>query len=95
LTPREHSSGLRRRLGRISKRGNVYVRTLLIHGSRTVLWYSRKRERPDRLRSWALGIEARRGYNKATVAVANKLARILWATWRRGEPFVEQPAVVA
>ena len=53
LTPRESSSGLRRRLGAISKRGDVYLRTLLIHGARSVL-LAAKRRSPDRLRAWAL-----------------------------------------
>ena len=53
LTPRENSCGLRRRLGAISKRGDVYLRTLLIHGARSVL-LAAKRRSPDRLRAWAL-----------------------------------------
>ena len=52
LTPREYSGGLRRRLGRISKRGDGYLRTLLIHGARSVLLHART-SRPDRLREWA------------------------------------------
>jgi transposase len=86
LTAREHSSGERRRLGRISKRGDVYLRMLLIHGARAVLNASSsaaRRGRPlDRLRTWALATRQRCGYNKATVALANKLARIVWATWK-------------
>jgi transposase len=86
LTAREHSSGERRRLGRISKRGDVYLRTLLIHGARAVLnaaLSAARRGRPlDRLRAWALATAQRCGYNKATVALANKLARIVWATWK-------------
>ena len=79
LTPREHSSGLKRRLGSISKRGNTYLRTLLIHGGRALLRSARIKEHPDRLQRWALEVESRRGHNKAVVAVANKLARRLWA----------------
>jgi len=59
LTPRESSSALRRRLGSISKRGDVYLRTLLIHGARSVL-LAAKRRTPDRLRAWALAREAAR-----------------------------------
>ncbi|MBU8922293.1 MAG: IS110 family transposase [Bacteroidales bacterium] len=81
LTPREHSSGLHRRLGRISKRGDSYIRMLLVHGARSVLWASKRSKNPDRLRSWALEIERTRGHNKAAVALANKLARIIWAVW--------------
>lgn len=95
LTPRERSSGLRRRLGAISKRGDVYIRTLLIHGARAVLWNARVRKTPDRLRAWALRLEQLRGHNKATVALANKLARIVWAVWRRDVEFIEQAAEAA
>jgi len=91
LTAREYSSAERRRLGRISKRGDVYLRTLLIHGARAVLNASlsaaRRGRTLDRLRSWALRTERRCGYNKATVALANKLARIVWATWKYQRPF--------
>jgi Transposase and inactivated derivatives len=86
LTSREHSSGERRRLGRISKQGDPYLRTLLVHGARAVLLAARSAQRKgssiDRLRTWALELQDRRGHNKATVALANKLARIVWATWR-------------
>lgn len=77
LTPQEYSSGQRRRLGRISKRGDAYLRMLLIHGARSVL-RTAKRYPDDPLRGWALHIRAQRGYNKAAVALANKLARIVW-----------------
>jgi transposase len=89
LTPRESSSGLRRRLGAISKRGDPYLRMLLIHGARSVICHAKKAaagER-DRLREWALGRERVRGHNKAAVALANKLARIAWAVWRSGRAF--------
>lgn len=83
LTPRECSSGLRRRLGAISKRGDVYLRTLLVHGARSVLWAAQRAKQPDGLQAWALKVQAGRGQNKASVALANKLARIAWAVWRR------------
>jgi transposase len=88
LTPRESSSGLRRRLGAISKRGDPYLRMLLIHGARSVLLHAKKAtaER-DRLRTWALDREGARGHNKAAVALANKLARIAWAVWRNGQAY--------
>lgn len=95
LTSREHSSGERRRLGRISKQGDPYLRTLLIHGARAVLLSARSAQRrgsaPDRLRTWALDVQERRGHNKAAVALANKLARIVWATWRYEQPFSSRP----
>jgi transposase len=91
LTSREHSSGERRRLGRISKQGDPYLRTLLIHGARSVLLAARSTQRRgfrvDRLRIWALDLQERRGHNKAAVALANKLARIVWATWRHERDF--------
>ncbi len=88
LTPREHSSGNVRRLGRISKRGDVYLRTLLIHGARSVLWSAhRKSITPSPLQQWGLRIHQQRGYNKATVALANKLARRVWAVWKRDSDY--------
>lgn len=94
LTPREHSSGDTRYLGRISKRGNRYVRTLLTHGARSVLRAAtvarRAGRKLDRLRSWALELQARSNHNKATCALANKLARIAWAVWVKHERY--QPA---
>ena len=86
LTPREYSSGLKRNLGRISKRGDGYLRTLLIHGARSVLVHARKQQ-PDRLREWANQLATTRVHNKAAVAVANKLARIVWAVWKHERPF--------
>jgi transposase len=85
LTPRERSSGSLRRLGRISKKGDAYLRMLLIHGARAVLWTAKTTHSPDRLQSWALRLEQSRGHNKAAVALANKLARIAWAVWRHEE----------
>jgi len=90
LTPREYSSGLRRNLGRISKRGDGYLRTLLIHGARSILVHSR-RQQPDRLRQWMNDLSTTRVHNKVAVAVANKLARLVWAVWSRNRPFVGTP----
>ena len=83
LTPREHSSGNQRRLGGISKRGDRYLRTLLIHGGVRCCLGLRKR-RPHRPYSnGGLRIREQRGHNKAAVALANKLARRVWAVWKR------------
>jgi transposase len=87
LTPREYSSGLRRYLGRISKRGDAYLRMLLIHGARSVLWHAKRMKHRDRLRSWALRLERKVGHNKAAAALANKLARITWAVWKNDRDF--------
>ena len=91
LTPRECSSGNRRRLGGISKRGDRYLRTLLIHGGRSLLAAARRRGGHDRLRAWGLEVERLRGHNRAAVAVANKLARMCWALWRHGERYQGRP----
>lgn len=81
LTPTEHSSGERRYLGRISKRGDSYLRMLLVHGARSVLLTAKKQNKPDRLRTWALKLERRTHHNQAACALANKLARVAWAVW--------------
>ena len=87
LTPREHSSGLRRQLGHISKRGDTYLRMLLTHGARSVLWAAKSKAKPDKFSTWAVDIHGRRGHNKASIAVANKMARIVWAVWKHGNSF--------
>lgn len=92
LTPREYSSGATRRLGRITKRGNRYLRTLLVHGARAALRAGSVVEEPDDLRSWALRIQKRRGHNVAAVALANKLARVAWRVWRDERPFEPRTA---
>jgi transposase len=83
ITAREYSSGEQRRLGGISKRGDVYLRTLLVHGARAALQAAHRAQRSGKplstLQRWTLDVEQRRGTNKATVAMANKIARILWA----------------
>lgn len=91
LTPREFSSGSRRRLGRISKQGDPYVRMLLIHGARAALNAARRAAHADRplthLQKWALDRAAHMHSNKAAVALANKLARICWAVWHHERSF--------
>ena len=83
LTPKEFSSGTSRRLGKLTRRGDIYLRTLLIHGARSLLQRAALRQRRDepldRLSEWALRLAERIGRNKAACAVANKLARRLWA----------------
>ena len=91
LTPKERSSGQQRRLGRISKRGDAYLRMLLTHGARSVIHAATMRQRAHRpldpLRTWALAVEARSNRNKAVCALANKMARICYATLRDHEPY--------
>jgi transposase len=91
LTPKEHSSGSNRHLGRISKRGDRYLRMLLTHGARSVLRaasVATTAGKPiDTLRQWAVAVQKRSNHNKATCALANKLARICYATLRDQEPY--------
>ena len=77
LVPRQHSSGGKEVLLGISKRGDRYLRSLLIHGARSVVNQAVRKD--DRLSRWINKIKAERGHNKAVVALANKLARIGWA----------------
>ena len=86
ITPREHSSGSKRKLGAISKQGNNYLRTLLIHGARSAMLQAHRLAAKDpeslsELQLWVLALETRRPRNVATVALANKMARIIWVTW--------------
>ena len=77
LVPREHSSGGKQKLGGITKRGNRYLRRLLIQGAWSVIKNADKSD--DRLSRWARQLVERRGKHKAVVAVANKMARIMWS----------------
>lgn len=88
LVPRQHSSGGKERLLGISKRGDPYLRTLLIHGARSTLRYiDRKAEGPRKL--WLKGLIERRGMNRAVVALANKNARQMWVLMARNEEYRE------
>ena len=80
LVPRQHSSAERLRLFGITKRGNCYLRRLLIHGARSALRCAPRYTDP--ISRWSLAVQERRGTNRATVALANKTARHLWATLR-------------
>jgi transposase len=80
LTPRQHSSGGKDRLFGITKRGDVYLRALLIHGARAVV--SQAKHKDDRLSRWVTNIATRRHPNVAAVALANKTARMAWAMLR-------------
>lgn len=101
LTPREFSSGNTRRLGKLTRRGDIYLRQLLIHGARSLLQSAAIRRRQgkdlDRLAQWAVQLSDRVGHNKAACAVANKLARRLWAAEHHRASFdpnhVSQPPV--
>ena len=84
LVPRQYGTGGVTHLGGISKRGNSYLRTLLIHGARTVFNWAKKRH--DTLSVWATSVAQRRGKHKAIVAVANKTARMVWVVLHKGVP---------
>jgi len=85
LTPREFSSGLKRYLGRISKRGDGYLRSLLTQGARSFLIHA-PQYKGDRVAEWALRLSQGRHHDKVAIAVANKLTRVVWAVWIHGEP---------
>lgn len=85
LVPRQESSGGKPRLLGISKRGDVYIRQLLVHGARSVLMVAHKKK--DLLSEWALKMRKTKGWNKAAVAMANKNARIIWALMSKEEDF--------
>ena len=91
LVPRQYSTGGKTRLGRITKQGDVYLRTLLIHGTRAVL--ARVSERTDRASSWVRGLIERRGYKRAAVALAAKNARTIWAMLAKGQPYAPAATV--
>ena len=85
LVPRQDSTGGKTILLGISKRGDVYLRTLLIHGGRAVVLAAKKKT--DKYSQWVSGKEKSRGTNKAAVAVANKNARVLWKLLKSGESY--------
>jgi len=90
LVPRQYSTGGKPRLGRISKRGDVYLRTLLIHGTRAVL--SRVSQKTDRASAWVRALIERRGYRRAAVALAAKNARRIWVLLATGQSYTPQSA---
>jgi transposase len=93
LVPKQHSSGGKERLGRISKRGDGYLRKLLVHGARTVLLWSRRKKQERS--PWLEALLLRRPTNVVLVAMANKTARVVWALLSRGETFRTEASVIA
>lgn len=91
LTPKQHSSGGKERQLGISKRGDAYLRTLLIHGARSAIQTAKGKN--DRLSQWVTALMARRHPNVVAAALANKTVRIAWAMLRRGTEY--QPESVA
>lgn len=89
LVPRQHSSGDRRILLGISKRGSQHLRTLLVHGGRSVVRTAQRKSDPAS--EWVNELRERRGYNRAAVAVANKNARVIWALLHHGGEYRANP----
>lgn len=87
VVPKQHSSGGKVVLKGITKRGDKSLRAALIHGARAVVTQARKSHKHDKLSRWLRDLEQRRGFNKAVVALANKLVRIAWVIVARGERY--------
>lgn len=92
LVPRQMSSGGKPRLGRISRRGDAYLRSLLVQGAKSTLQSALKQtpERATRLQRWIIEVYGRVGYHKTLVAIANKHARMLWAMLAKDEAYDPQ-----
>jgi transposase len=90
LTPRQHSSGGKDRLLGISKRGDSYLRTLLVHGARSTLRTAKSKE--DRLSQWVVRLAERSHHNVAAIALANKTARMAWAMLRHDTDYQPERA---
>ena len=91
LTPKQHSSGGKDRLLGISKRGDAYLRSIMIHGARSVIRTAKQKD--DRLSQWVTSLAERRHPNVAAVALANKTARIAWAMLRHHTDY--EPNMIA
>jgi transposase len=78
LVPRQHSTGGVSRLLSITKKGDPELRSILIHGARANLLAMKRKKKPDELSKWALNLLDKKGWGKASVALANKMARIMW-----------------
>lgn len=85
LTPSQHSSGGKAKLGRITKAGDSYLRRMLVQGARSMLIRAKNKE--DAVSRWAVQLQERRGYWRAVVALAAKNARMCWAMLQQGEAF--------
>ena len=85
LTPSQHSSGGKAKLGHITKAGDSYLRRMLVQGARSMLLRAKNKE--DAVSRWAVQLQERRGYWRAVVALAAKNARMCWAMLQRGEAF--------
>lgn len=91
VVPRQHTTGGRDRLFGITKRGDSYVRTMVVHGARAVI--SQAKGKSDALSRWINQLVERRGFNKAAIALANKMIRIAWVLVTRGEHYRPAPSM--
>lgn len=89
LTPGQHSSGGKQRLGSITKAGDAYLRSLLVLGARAVI--ANLGEKQDRFSRWVRSLVERRGYRRAAIAIAAKNARMAWASLKYGDDFRYEP----
>lgn len=90
LTPKQHASGSMNKMGGITKRGDRYLRKQLIHGARALV--SRAAKSTDPLSLWAMKLRARKPFNQVAVAVAHRLARLIWILLSRQERYSAMPA---
>jgi transposase len=92
IIPRQNTTGGKEKLLGITKKGDPYVRALVVHGARSVV--ARSADKTDPLSQWINQIKERRGYNKAVVALANKLVRIAWVIIAKGEHYQPKTATI-
>ena len=93
LVPRQYTTGGKIKLGRITKKGDQYLRTCLVHGARAVV--ANLRDKQDRVSCWIRDLIARRGYLRAVVALAARNARLIWTLMIKQEDYKAMPAVVS
>lgn len=91
LTPQQYASGNSSKMGSITKRGDRYIRKQLIHGARTVVSHAHKKQ--DMLNVWACKLRKSKGFNKTAVAMAHRLARLIWILLQRQELYKPQACV--
>jgi transposase len=87
LVPKQNSSRGKEKLLGISKRGEVYLRTLLIHGARSAVCAAKLKNKGDRKSCWAISLLEKKGVSRASIALANKNTRVIWALLAKGEKY--------
>jgi transposase len=91
VVPKQYSTGGRSRLGKISKRGNRYIRSLMVGGARAVVQHAGKKE--SRLSKWINAIKEKRGFNVAVIALVNKNLRVAWSVLAKNQDYDEKHQV--